>query len=65
MTAEGKSGIYIEFVPKGNVVKVTAIDARTGTEASIVGPSNAPRGALEAAAARKLEYVLKKNRGSP
>jgi hypothetical protein len=52
--------VYIEFVVQGNVVKATAIDAATGVEASIVGPANAPRAALAEAAARKLDYVLKK-----
>ena len=52
--------VYIEFVVHGNVVKATAIDAATGVEACIVGPANAPRAALAEAAARKLDYVLKK-----
>jgi hypothetical protein len=52
--------VYIEFVVQGNVVKATAIDAATGVEASIVGPANAPRATLAEAAARKLDYVLKK-----
>ena len=58
--AKGESEILIEFVVQGNSVKVTAIDAATGTEASIVGPASSPRPALEAAAARKLVYVLSK-----
>jgi hypothetical protein len=52
--------VYIEFVVHGNVVKATAIDAATGVEACIVGPVNAPRATLAEAAARKLDYVLKK-----
>ena len=52
--------VYIEFVVQGNVIKATAIDAATGVEASIVGPANAPRSTLAEAAARKLDYVLKK-----
>ena len=32
-----KPGVYIEFVRQGRVVKVTAIDERTGVEASIIG----------------------------
>jgi hypothetical protein len=56
-----KKEILIEFVVQGNVVKATAIDPDTGTEASIVGPVNAGREALMEAARRKLEYVLKKN----
>jgi hypothetical protein len=60
-TANGE--VFVEFIVQGAVVKATAIDSKTGTEASIVGPSNAPRAALQAAAVRKLEYVLKKQGG--
>ncbi len=55
-----KKEVLIEFVPQGNVVKVTAIDAATGIEGSIVGPVNAPREALTQAAVRKLQYVMAK-----
>ncbi len=41
-------------------MKVTAIDATTGDEASIVGPAGAPRATLEAAALQKLRYVQQK-----
>jgi hypothetical protein len=59
----GSGEIFIEFIVQGAVVKVTAIDSQTGTEASIVGPASAPRPALQSAAVRKLEYVLKKKCG--
>ena len=59
-----KQEILIEFVVQGSVVKATAIDPVTGTEASIVGPTNAGREALMEAARRKLDYVLKKNSGA-
>ncbi len=55
--------IYVEFVVQGSVVKVTAIDPATGTEASIMGPSGAPRAALTEAAMRKLRYVQQKKNG--
>lgn len=48
----------------GGSVKVTAIHAPSGTEASIVGPAGAPRQALEAAAVQKLSYLLKKRKGA-
>jgi hypothetical protein len=57
------SQIFIEFVVHGNVVKATAIDAATGIEASIVGPATAGQAALGQAAARKLEYVMKRKSG--
>ncbi len=60
MSKPRDSEILIEFVVQGNVVKATAIDPVTGTEASIVGPANAGQVALGEAARRKLEYVLKK-----
>ena len=58
-----KGDILIEFVIQGNFVKVTAIDAATGTEGSIIGPANAPREALSQAAVRKLKYVIEKKKG--
>jgi hypothetical protein len=57
-----KGEILIEFIMQGNVVKVTAIDAASGVEASIVGPANAPKEALSMAAARKLKYVMEKQK---
>ena len=48
---------------QGSVVKVTAIDPKTGVEASIVGPASAPRAVLQANAAAETLYVLKKQRG--
>ncbi len=62
MTAGGKDKpeIYIEFVVQGGLVKATAIDAATGTEACIFGPVSAPREALSRNAVAKLAYVLKK-----
>jgi hypothetical protein len=53
--------IYVEFVIQGNVVKATAIESATGTEASVVGPASASQAVMAEAARRKLEYVLKKN----
>jgi hypothetical protein len=55
-----KSEILLEFVVQGGVVKATAIDAATGTEASVVGPATAGRQVLAQAAARKLRYILGK-----
>jgi hypothetical protein len=60
MSPSLKGEIFLEFVVQGNVVKATAIDSATGTEASIVGPANAGREVLAHAAARKLKYVLEK-----
>ncbi|HEY4274072.1 MAG TPA: hypothetical protein VGM68_01195 [Rhizomicrobium sp.] len=58
MRAPGKGGTLFEFVVQGNVVKATAIDPASGTEACIVGPATAGRDVLAQAAARKLKYVM-------
>lgn len=56
--------IYFEFAMQGNVLKATAIDPKTGTEVSVVGPANpSAREALKLTALRKLQFVLKKKRG--
>ena len=57
---QGKREVYIEFVLHGGLLKATAIDSVTGTEASVFGPATAPRSALAYNAAAKLAYVLKK-----
>ena len=59
----GGGEIYVEFVVQGSVVKVTAIDSASGTEASVMGPSGAPRAALSEAAVRKLKYVMQRKSG--
>ncbi len=64
MSGSGPTGkkreILIEITVMGAYAKATAIDAVTGVEASITGPANAPRAALEAAAVKKLDYVINK-----
>jgi hypothetical protein len=58
----GGREVYVEFLQQGNVVKATAIDPASGIEASVIGPAGAAREALSAAAIRKLQYVLARNR---
>ena len=48
----GTREILIEMTVLGAYAKATAIDAAAGAEASITGPVNAPRAALEAAAVK-------------
>ena len=50
--------VIFEFVRVGNAVKVSAIDAATGTEVSIVGDPTVGEATLKRLAERKLEYVL-------
>ena len=55
-------GVIIEFIPRGDFVKVTAVDPRTGIEATIVGDPARPRASLEEVAINKLRYVIEKRR---
>ena len=50
--------VILEFIPLGNAVKVSAVDAETGVEVAIVGPANAPRDHLEAVVLQKLRKRL-------
>jgi hypothetical protein len=54
--------IIFEFVQVGTAVKVTALDAASGIEASIVGDPSVGEAALKRLALRKLDYVLAKQR---
>ena len=49
--------IYFEFVAIGRHVKVSAIDAATGTEVSVMGPATAAR--FQRLALQKLQARLK------
>jgi hypothetical protein len=59
-----KGEVYLEFVPIGHMVKVSAVDAVTGEEVSIAGPRNAPRAELERTALAKLRYVQSKKKSA-
>lgn len=50
----------IEYFTLGNSVKVSAIDAETGKEVSIIGATTQGREELARVAVQKLEYVLSK-----
>lgn len=54
--------ILFEIVQNGNVARVTAIDPETGTEVVIQGPASAGNSVLQQNAARKLMYVLNKQK---
>lgn len=51
--------VYFEFIAVGPQVKVTAVDAETGLEVSIVGPARASAADLERVALAKLRARLK------
>ena len=57
--------VYFEFVAIGNVVKVTAIDARTGTEVSAMGPASARQADLQQLALQKLKARIKRELPKP
>lgn len=50
--------VILEFHRVGSYVKVSAVDAASLTEVSIVGDPAAGEDALRKAAVRKLEFVL-------
>ena len=52
--------VIIEFAPVGNIVRVSAMDVKTLTEAITQGPASAGEDMLKRNALKRLEYVLKK-----
>lgn len=58
------SEVIFEFMQVGNSVKVTALDAETLVEVSIVGSPRAPKSQLRATALRKLRYVIRRRRAA-
>ena len=58
MTAERE--VIFEFLWIGTAVKVTAVDAATGTEISMVGDPKASQETLRRLARQKLDYVMKR-----
>jgi hypothetical protein len=54
--------IYFEFAAIGRNVKVSAIDATTGIEVSVMGPTTASQADLQRLAMQKLTARLKAGR---
>jgi len=52
--------VIVEFIPVGQIVRVSAMDVQTLTEAVISGPANAPQSILKNNVLRRLEYILRK-----
>ncbi|HAT87335.1 DUF6898 family protein [Cohaesibacter gelatinilyticus] len=50
--------IYIEFISIGSQVKAIAVDAATGVEVSVFGPSSVSQSDLQNLAVRKLKKRL-------
>jgi len=60
---QNNDGQYlVEFVQVGNSVKVSAVDAKTGREVSVVGSPKASRAQLTTLAVNKLKYVMAKEK---
>jgi Domain of unknown function (DUF6898) len=57
--------VLFEFRRVGAAVKVTAVDAATGTEVSLVGAPAAGEAALKRLAKQKLDYVMAKQAKGP
>ena len=60
MTDPDRHEVYFEFVAIGNVVKVTAIDGRSGTEVSAMGPASSSQADLQQLALQKLKARIKR-----
>jgi hypothetical protein len=60
MSAERE--VIFEFLWIGAALKVTAIDAASGTEVSMVGDPNAGQETLRRLAKQKLDYVISRKR---
>lgn len=60
MTSKASGQAIIEVTQIGSIVRVTAIDTVTGTEAVFQAPANTPRYILEKTAISKLQFVLNK-----
>ncbi|MGB9153495.1 MAG: hypothetical protein WCD70_10460 [Alphaproteobacteria bacterium] len=54
--------IFIETRSIGSILRVTAIDADSGTEVVFQAPANASRAQLQSLAADKLRYVMNKEK---
>ena len=63
MVQEHQGDVIIEMIQVGNAVKVTAIDATTGIEVSIVGSPSISEDILKRNAVNKLNYILRKGGG--
>lgn len=52
--------VFIEYIQIKKTVRVTAIDAATGTEVTFQAPVSTSRSELERLAMKKLNYVMNK-----
>ena len=57
--------VYFEFTQVGRSMKISAIDAKTGTEVTVVGSTAYDQGYLEHLALRKLQKRLREENNTP
>jgi hypothetical protein len=57
-TDDGGGEVYFEFTTIGRTVKVSAVDAATGVEVSVMGPASASQSELQRVALQKLKARL-------
>lgn len=50
--------VYLEYLPLGHQLRVIAVDAATGIEVTVVGPTSVPPEEVGRIAARKLKRRL-------
>jgi hypothetical protein len=55
----GDGEVYFEFTAIGRTVKVSAIDAATGVEVSVMAPATAARADLQRLALQKLKARIR------
>ena len=58
MAPDDEQGVIFEMIAAGRYVKVSAVDTRSGIEATIVGDPCRGERALRQAAPCKLRYVM-------
>ena len=61
---EGLSEVLFEFRPVGNILRVTAIDPKSGTEVIMVADPKYGEEVIKRLAARKLAYVISKKKSN-
>ena len=54
--------ILFEMIQMGNSIKVIAVDAQTGTEATVICPVTASEAQMKQMAMRKLKFILEKQK---
>ncbi|WP_373235898.1 DUF6898 family protein [Cohaesibacter celericrescens] len=60
MSAPKAGEVYIEFFTIGKQMKAVAVDAATGVEVTVFGPTNVSQKELQNLAVQKLKYRLGK-----